>query len=270
MERWFHSLVPHASLIGLSLGALLLLFIAVAWMFKTRAEIEEGQWISLVRRTGLFEMTGTTSIMKEIAEEHPDSKAGLWALQIAGDGDLSNGLRTFAQNRTEAVREIEKAREAFRKVVDAPTNLKSPELQRRSVFSLAYAYESLGQFEQAAELYRQLIEMAPDSPFTDQARRGLARSQNPQFASIYKAFKEWEDPLGPAPGAITDQLPDLSFPDIIGEEDDNKDDSAEKPTGGEADQNDPTESSESSDATAGDQEDNTSEDLENRQPPTIE
>lgn len=214
MERFFHALIPHASLIGLTLGALLLLVIAVAWMFNTRAEIAEGQWISLVRRTGLFQMTGTTSIMKEIADEHPDSKAGLWALQIAGDGDLANGLQMFARDRNEAIREIERARESFRKVVDAPANLKSPELQQRSVFSLAYAYESLGQFQEASEYYRQIIELAPDSAFANKARRGLARAENPQFASIYQAFRDWEDPLGPAPGAITDPLPDISFPEI--------------------------------------------------------
>jgi tetratricopeptide (TPR) repeat protein len=212
LEKFFHALVPHASLIGLTLAALLLLFIALAWMYQTRVEMEEGQWITLTRRSGLFEVAGTTNILKEIAEEHPDSKAGLWALQFAGDRDLYNGLSKLASDRTEAIKEIEKAREAFRKIEEAPASLKSPELQRRSTYSLAYTYESLGQMDKAAELYRRLAEEAPESAFGKMAARGLARSRNPEFAAIYDFFKNWEDPT--APGPLSNDLPNIDFPEI--------------------------------------------------------
>jgi tetratricopeptide (TPR) repeat protein len=96
----------------------------------------------------------------------------------------------------------------------------------RSTFSLAYAHESLGEFEEARKLYQQLVEQAPDSAFGQAAQRGLHRCTDPSFAIVYDRFKEWEDPFAVAPGETPSEKPDISFPEIPETGDQPQDDSS--------------------------------------------
>ena len=140
------------------------------------------------------------------------------ALQLAGDYDMRTGLSKLSFDREGGIKLIEKARDSLQAVVDAPATQKSTMLQRRSTFSLAYAYESLGDFEKAKVLYQQLVDAAPDAAFADSARRGVKRTSNPEYVALYEKFKNHEDVLGDAPGPAIPQKPDISFPDLDGSE----------------------------------------------------
>lgn len=213
-DRLLETIKPHTNLIMLGAVALFLLFIAIAWMFQSRARVVEGEWLSLNQALAVANMTGSAGTIKEVAEEYPDGVAGLWGLQMAGDFELRQGLQEIAKNRTEGMRTLEKARNTLKKVVEAPNSRKSTMLQVRSTFSLAYAHESLGEFDEARKLYQMLVEQAPESAFGQAAERGLSRCNDPGFAAVYDRFKQWEDPFAVAPGEPTTEKPDISFPDI--------------------------------------------------------
>jgi tetratricopeptide (TPR) repeat protein len=213
-ERLLESLKPHANLLMLGIAALFLLFIAIAWIFQSRARVAEGEWLALNYAFAAANATGNANAIKEIADEYPDGIAGLWGLQVAGDYELRQGLNKLAVERAEGIRDLEKARNTLKKVVDAPASRKSTLLQVRSTFSLAYAYESLGEFENARKLYQQLVDQAPNSAFGRAAQRGLNRCTDPSFATIYDHFKDWQDPFAIAPGDPTTEKPDISFPDL--------------------------------------------------------
>jgi tetratricopeptide (TPR) repeat protein len=213
-DRLLESVKPHANLIMLSIAALFLLFIVVAFMIQTRQSVAEGEWLSFNAQVTNLELTGNTSGMKELAEDYPDGKAGLWGLQLAGNFELRQGLQKLGSKRSEGLKEIEKARNTLKRVVDAPADKKSTLLQVRSTYSLAYAYESLGDFDNAKSLYQKLVDQAPDSGFGQAAERGLKRCSDPAFAEIYERFQKWEDPFAIAPDAPTAQKPDISFPEI--------------------------------------------------------
>ena len=59
-------------------------------------------------------------------------------------------------------------------------------LQRRALFGLAYAMESLGEFDEAGKYYSQLIE--EDSELADVAKRGLARTQDRELRAFFEVF----------------------------------------------------------------------------------
>jgi tetratricopeptide (TPR) repeat protein len=213
-DRLLESVKPHANLILLGLAAIFLLFIALAWMMQSRARVAEGEWMSLNQAFAIANMTGNTSTIREVAEDYPDGIAGLWGLMLAGDYELRRGLEALPTNQTEGIREIERAKNTLKKIVDAPASRKTPLLQVRSTFSLAYAYESLGDFENAQSLYKQIVDQAPDSAFAQAAKRGLDRSTNPAFVTVFERFKEWQDPYAVAPGELPSEKPEISFPEI--------------------------------------------------------
>ena len=214
LEKFIDSVKPYANLIGLGLLALFLLFLAIIWMMKVRSDLEEGKWITLSRQMGVFTQTSNTSSLKEVAEQFPDSSAGFWALQVAGDFDLRSGILELARDRQAGFREINKAKDTLKKLVDVDPVLKSPLLQQMSLSSLAYAHESLGEFDEAERLYRQLVESVPDTAFGQRAAEGLARVTDSSFHAVYQKFKDWEDPLSIAPGPAITPSPDISFPDV--------------------------------------------------------
>jgi len=99
-------------------------------------------------------------------------------------------------------------------VVDAPSSAKTTMQQRRSMFSLAYANESLGEFDAAKTMYQRVIDEAPDSIFAESAQRGLERASNPSFAKLYDDFASYKPAVEEAPGAVVPDAPDIDFPEI--------------------------------------------------------
>lgn len=213
-EKLVEKLSPYGSMIALGIALLFLAFIAIAYFIKAGYIAKEREWQQLNASITEVGISGNTNSLKRVAEEYPESKAGLWALQLAGDYDLRTGLSQMTYDREGGMQLINKATESLQKVVDAPADIKSPMLQRRSTFSLAYALESVGEFGKANELYKQLVESAPDAAFAEPARRGVERTSDETYAALFEKFQKWEDILGDAPGPMIPERPDISFPSL--------------------------------------------------------
>ncbi len=214
-ERWVQKLAPYGSQIALGIAVCFLAFIAVTFLVKSSYDRRELQWRQLNNSITEVGINGNTNSLKQVAEDFPNGKAGKWALQLAGDYDLRTGISQLSYDREGGLKLIAKARDSLQEVYDAPASEKSSMLQRRSIFSLAYATESLGEFEAAKSLYQELSDNAPGTPFAEPARRGIERTSNPQYAEMFAMFEEYIDPLsGDAPGPSMPRKPDISFPDL--------------------------------------------------------
>jgi hypothetical protein len=210
-EKLVDSLRPHSSSIALGLALLFLVFVVATYFIKSNMDRNEDQWRLMNNKIAEVGITGNTSGLKEVIEEFPDGTAGLWALQLAGDYDLRQGISELAQDRAAGIKTIEKARDSLQKIVDAPAASKNTMLQRRSTYSLAYANESLGKFAQAEALYQQIVDGAPESAFGKAAKRGIERTSNPVYVALYEKFSNWDDSLAEAPGPPIPTTPDISF-----------------------------------------------------------
>lgn len=217
MEKWFEKVKPYGTMIALVIAVCFLAFIALIYLIQANESAKEAEWRQLNVSITEMDASGNSNVLKQVAEEFPEGKAGMWALQIAGDHDLRTGIRQLSYDRDGGLKLIEKAKESFQGIADAPATAKSTMLQRRSIFSLAYANESLGDFEEAKTLYQQIVDEAPDTVFAEPAARGVARCSNSQFVALYEKFKSYEDLLGDAPGPSTTDPPDISFPAIDGD-----------------------------------------------------
>lgn len=213
-EKMLENIKPHATTIGLAVIAAFVGFAAIAYLISGNFNQKSKAWTDLYRSATYAENRNDISQLKEVAAAYPNSQAGMRAALLAADFQLRVGVETLSTDREGGLELIRQSTVGFQTVLDAPPSATTTLLQRRSQFGLAYAFESLGEFAKANNLYTELVEAAPDSPIAALARRGISRSSNPDYLALYKKFSEWEDVLGEAPGAVLLGRPNIDFPEI--------------------------------------------------------
>ncbi len=209
LEAKLGHLRPHLTNIILGFVLVIVLIVSIMMYRYSQQEIAGAQWQQLNTVMNQFSFDQQTDRFIELAEAYPDEVASLWALQIAGLTDMQAGLENLIGKRPEAVRQLEKARKSFLRVLESKGE-KSADLMQRTLFGLATTHEALGEFEDAKKVFQQLSEEYPESFYTDAVKRALDRLQNPQTIAFFDKFKT----VGIAPGAKLPVRPDISFPDL--------------------------------------------------------
>lgn len=204
-------LAPHATTIVLAVVAAFVGFASIAYLYFGNQEKAASEWHQLYMSKTVALQTNNMTGLEDVADTYPDSQAGMWASQKAGDFQLRRGLKLLETNRESGLALIQKATKSFDIVLKAPVTAKTDLLQRRSQFGMAYACESLGQFDRAHTLYKELVDAAPDSGIAVSARRGVIRSSNPDYVALYKKFEEFEIQEGDAPDAILPGRQNIEF-----------------------------------------------------------
>ena len=210
-ERLLLESKPYWPVIALGIAAAVLAYVLGNLFVQKSQQTTAEPWQALSTAKTETRLTRNTASLIQTGTEFSDEKAGNWALQFAGDMDLQRGLDELAGNRATGMKTIAAAEETYRKIVDAPASSKSTMLQQRSLFSLAYANESLGKFDIAKKLYEQLIEEAPESAFVEVAERGVKRTSDANYAAVFTQFKEWEEDTEEAPGPLVPDRPKVDF-----------------------------------------------------------
>lgn len=226
-EDRFGFLKPYYKTIATCSGLIFLAVILGVIIFKYNRDAYASQWNQLNLSVTNWSYDRNTSHLTDLAEQMPDVPASLWALQLAGDFDMSEGLSMLANPlqardsegkplaaervRSDAIKKIRKAQESYQKVLESSAK-RSPMLEHRTVFSLGYAAETLGEWDDAKKYFSQIVDSAPDSEFLDAAKAGLNRIGNKDLVAFYDNFRNRK--MGPAPGIELDRRPDTFFPDI--------------------------------------------------------
>ena len=214
-ETRFGFLKPHYTTIAIVAGLLILGIILFMFLQKMRNDNYAIQWqgfntaLSNTLTDSARGIGGGASHLTELHEQFPDSVSSEWALLIAGNMTLNEGLNLLGTKRESAMKKLKKAKSQFQTIVDSK-NKKKPMLEHRSVLSLAYTLESLGEFDEAAKYYSQLVDATgEDSEFADFAKRGLNRSNDEGLRDFYVTFKNRK--MGTAPGVTLPTRPSLPY-----------------------------------------------------------
>jgi tetratricopeptide (TPR) repeat protein len=213
-EKLLIATKPYWAHILLGVLSLILGWVLIDYYRSASTESASEQWRSLSNAMTQAQLSGDVASLKTMGEEFEEERAGNWALQMAGNFEINRGIDMLARDRVGGFKMIKQGMTSIEKVVEASPNSKTPMLQRRSLFMLAYAKEALGEFAEAKKIYEQLVEAAPDSEYTDVATRGIERCSNPDYAVIYEKFKSWEEAAETAPGPLVPEKPSLNFDDI--------------------------------------------------------
>jgi tetratricopeptide (TPR) repeat protein len=209
-QKKFGFLKPHFSKILMGIVFLGVVIFGLVYYSEMQKSIKDSQWQQLyLAMNNQFAVPGDTSFSM-MAENDPEAPASMWALQMAGDQQLRDGLSKFIGDRAAALKEIEKARKSYETVVNSKVDLSSM-LRQRATYGLAYALESLGKFDEAKKYYAELLESAPKGMFAKACDRALDRLAQPDLLKIWEEYKT----VGTAPSAPLGELPDdISFPDL--------------------------------------------------------
>ena len=213
LEEKFGDLKPYASQILLAVCALVAVLIAAAYLWQQTESAEAAKWQDLSYARLAYRRSNDATPLVDVADQYPDDPAGNWALLMAADAEARSGLAELSSDRNAGFDKIEKAIGFYRRVVDS-SGTKSPMMQRRSTYGLAYALESNGEFEEATKYYQQLADLGDETPFLEEATRGLQRTKNPKYAELFTKFREYDDVPEVAPGMTLPQRPDISFPGL--------------------------------------------------------
>lgn len=227
-DKKFGFLKPHYNLIGLVTILVLLACVLGAVLYNVSRENYASQWNQLNLSLTNYLNDQKTDHLTDMAADLPGTEASLWALQIAGDQELNSGMSKMTNPanfpgedsdnlRSTALRHINNAKKNYTQILES--QIHRPEmLEIRTVFSLARACESLGEWDNAIKYYSQLVESYPESDFADFAKRGIARVSNPDFVKFYEDFRSSK--VGEAPGITLpeDQEPNIDFPEIGSDE----------------------------------------------------
>ena len=136
----------------------------VNYFLQNSQNVAAEPWQQLDQSVNQFRISQNVDSLKQMENDFPNDKATNFALQIAGDYELNRGLQQLPTDREGAMTLIKRAKETFQKVYDAPNTTKTVMQQRRSLFTLAYAAESLGEFDEA-KAPGAAVEDAPDIGF---------------------------------------------------------------------------------------------------------
>jgi len=209
-NKKFGDYKPYTGTILLGVLALILVAIVAGYWLSLRMNSKSQPWQDLQFAMASHQNDRQTSHFELVSERHPNTMASLWALQLAGDADLRMGLARMVTERESALKQIERGLRSLEKIQES--TLDRPDLlKERSLFSLGYAYESLGNFDDAKKIYARLVSEMPEAPMTNLAKEGLARLDNPAFVAAFDKFKS----VGTAPDMVLPPIPDISFPDSV-------------------------------------------------------
>lgn len=111
---------------------------------------------------------------------------------------LQNGTRQLgdAESRDDAFKSIRAAAESYEKLYDE--SAETPVLQQEALTGAAKAHECLGDLRRAKELYERLADKFPDSTLGENAKKQLARLNDPAHAQDLADLANQYKPL-PAP-----------------------------------------------------------------------
>ena len=215
LADWLSGSIENAkpysrAIVGILLAVVVI--IGTSWFISSRsAEKRAAGW------NDFFEgyLAGNSTDLRETAEAHPESPAGLWARLLLADEELDQGIRLLFSERGSARDQLEKAIADYAAVSDAADD---PLLQQRAVFGTAKAQEALGDLNKARQAYQMLVNQWPDSPFAMLAQARLTDLERQSTKDFYQWFAEWKPPVvkeqpPPAPKEPGLNI-DLPFSDI--------------------------------------------------------
>jgi hypothetical protein len=210
LEEW----KPYAPIIFTVIALVIIGIGGGIWWVQNQKQKRALQWTELGEAIRQSERTeGTTTPLTEFAKNNPDSDAAMWAYFVAGDMEIRNGVTRPASQKEDSKKNFESAKEHLLKVVSSDRKLDKM-LRRRATYALAYAHESLGEFEDAKKLYDQLIDEGQESPYYAEASRGASRATRLDVRQFYEKYVSWEPNTGDAPGDALPEMPNIDFPEM--------------------------------------------------------
>ena len=124
-----------------------------------------------------------------IAEQHPNTRLGLWAATIAADLHLDVGCNLLFADKAGANQELRQAVDLYMRVRQ---HSRHPMMLERATYGLARAWEAKGDLQQAIERYEDIARTWPDGAYATEAARRAKDLKRPTTKEWYDRFAKFD------------------------------------------------------------------------------
>jgi tetratricopeptide (TPR) repeat protein len=145
----------NAVIYGSLVAVALLLFVVYRWVSSNATANDSARWLS-------WDQISTREGLESFASENADTEQGRLARFELARLDLVDGTSKLGGfNKLEAVKSLRRAAESYEKLAGETGN--PPQLTQEALLNAAKARESLGDYDQAKQLYARLAREYPQS-----------------------------------------------------------------------------------------------------------
>jgi Tetratricopeptide repeat len=172
---------PYAKgLLGIALAALV---VVCAYLYLSRrSAAEEGEsWNEAWQAIGNRDDESLRTIIKK----YPDKPAAMWSQLVLADIELSRGVSGLFGQKSAGRDLIRSAYDDYQHVADHATH---PLLREQALFGMGRAQESLNQLEKAREAYEKVVKDFPGGPYAKRAQQRLDELAHDSSKVFYDWF----------------------------------------------------------------------------------
>lgn len=187
------------------LGGLILVVavIAVLLIWRSREQsARETAWSDFFAAVEF----GERDELSQIAENYPDTNAGLWARFMFADGQVAEGLANLYRDHELGRESLELALDTWGTLLNglSTSQQNDPLLAGRAHLQMGKVEEALQHFDSAKEHYQFVIDKWPDHAVGKRAEQALELIEQGDTESFYTNFYRARPPSAPATGdAVT-------------------------------------------------------------------
>ncbi len=210
LGHWIDRVRPHVTtflLIVLAAVAVL-----VGWYYVSSSKEYE---VAQAWRAYMFAGSNPQGdIIKElnmVADEFPDTQAGLWAALTAADVEAGRAVRLLFQEKATAETGLDDAIKSYERVLGSKAVKDSSMLQSRANFGLGQTLEAAGELDKAIEHYQAVVKVQADSSVAKIAQRRVERLSDSTTKKWYNWFEN-QKPAPPKPAAGLSPENNLGMP----------------------------------------------------------
>lgn len=215
LNKSFKAIQPHQNAILLVGSLVVLVLLGYSWWSRAADSQSALAWDELNDAVSSQNVT----MLTEVAEKYPGTRAGLAAAVVAADYRLSAGCNQLFVNKASARQEISKATELYSLVRDQS---RVPSLVERATFGLARAKEATAEadgIETAKRLYAEIVERWPAGAYTAVARQRIADLNRTDTKRMYDDFAKFDPkPAFSGDTSLPGQAPQFDKGDLPAED----------------------------------------------------
>lgn len=179
------AITKYGPAVALAVCIVVIVGAGIAFWVQRNRNIAGETWSTVVNNFQARDVKGLVTA----AENARSSKAGTVAMLNAGAVELNDGLERLLKDKVKAREDINAAIEKIQQARNS--EFADGMIKDQATYSLAFAYESMGEFDKAQTFYQELADN-PDSQFQHLAADGLARCGDPETKEFYEVFAKWE------------------------------------------------------------------------------
>lgn len=202
LERIVERMAPSASSFIETYGNRLLLWgcglaivaaVTIFWFRSRDAESSAG-WTEMLTAS-------TAEEYANIAENHPQTLVGTWAMLNEANRRMSTGIDLMFSDRKGAVEELDLAKEKFEEILEIEGKATSDDIRERAYFGLATTLESTSDEDTTAarDVYEKLLNEYPETIYKELVEKRVDALKGAES----KDFYAWFSGQNPKPGDRT-------------------------------------------------------------------